>query len=88
MNQVDADRIVLVGGAGDGQFGADPIGRGDQDRILETRRLEIEQAAEAAKRGVRARPSGASGQGFYRLDQCVPGIDVDAGIPVGQSVIR
>ena len=38
------------------ELGADAVGGGDQDRILEARRLQVEEAAETADPGVRARP--------------------------------
>ncbi len=38
----------------DFDFGADAVGRGDQDRVGEARGLEVEQAAEAADLGIGA----------------------------------
>jgi hypothetical protein len=43
---------------GDFELGADPIGRGDEDRIPEPSRLEVEQRAEPAEAGVGSRPCG------------------------------
>ena len=47
-------RVVQAGLDRDLELGADAVGGGDQDRILEARRLEVEQAAEAADLGVGA----------------------------------
>ena len=47
-DEVDADRPVAAGLDGDAQFGADAVGRGDQDRIAVAGFGEVEQAAEAA----------------------------------------
>ena len=40
---------------GELELGADAVIGGDQQRIAIARRLEVEEAAEAAQRGVRAR---------------------------------
>ena len=47
--------------------------------------LEVEQRAEAAEVGVGARPPRRPGQRLDGLDQGVAGIDVDAGIAVGDG---
>ena len=52
---------------------------------LEAGRLEVEQRAEAAEVGVRARPPRRRGQRLDGLHQRVAGIDVDAGIAVGDG---
>ena len=66
------------------ELGADAVGAGDQDRILEARR-EVEQAAEAAERREHARSVGAARERLDALDQRVAGVDVDAGFLVGQG---
>src|SRR6185437_2828046 len=81
-DQVDADRVVPAGVLRDLELGADAVGRRDQDRIGETRRLEIEQCAEAAKARRRPGASGGAGQWLDRLDQGVAGVDVDTRRPV------
>ena len=48
-HQVDADRVMDAGLNGDLQLGADAIGAGDQHRIDEPRRLQVEQRAKAAQ---------------------------------------
>ena len=59
-NEVDADRVVLVGVDGDLQLGADAVIGGNEDRIGETGRLQVEQAAEAADLAVGARDAASS----------------------------
>ena len=58
-DEVDADGGVPAGVDGDLELGADAVGGGDQDRVLEARGLEVEQRAEAAELGVGARPAGS-----------------------------
>ena len=82
-HQVDPDRIQDAGIDGELELGADAVGGGDQHRVLEPRRLEVEQRAEAAELGVRAAPPRRPCHGRDQVDQGVPGIDVDAGIGVG-----
>ena len=81
-DEVDADRVVPAGGLRDLELGADAVGGRDQDRIGETRRLEVEQRAEAAEARRRAGAGGGAGQRLDRLDQGIAGIDVDARRPV------
>ena len=54
-DEIDADRIVTRRFDRDFDLGADAVGRSDQDCIGEAGSLEIEQAAEAADLGIRAR---------------------------------
>ena len=61
-------------------LGADAVGGGDQDRILEAGALEVEQSAEAADLGVRARPRRGPHQRLDQLHHAVAGVDIDAGI--------
>ncbi len=56
-DEVDADGVVTAGFDGDLDLGADAVIGGDQHRVLEAQRLEVEQPAEAADFGVR--PQGA-----------------------------
>ena len=85
-DEVDADRVVLVGIDGDLQLGADAVIGGNQHRIGEARSLQIEEAAETADFAVSA---GAAGRAHRRLDlfdQQVAGIDIDARVAIGQTV--
>ena len=61
-DEVDADRRVDAGVDGDLELGADAVIGGDQHRIDETGRLEVEQAAKAADFGIGARRAGSSGR--------------------------
>ena len=67
-------------------LGADAVGRRHQNRVLETRRLEVEQAAESADFGVRARPGGGADHRLDEVDQAVARIDIDARIRVSEPV--
>ena len=87
-DEVDADRVEDAGVDGDLELGADAVGGGDQDRVAEARRLQVEQAAEAADLGVGAGPAGRAHQRLDRLDQRVAGVDIDAGIGVGDGPER
>jgi len=78
---------VAAGGDGDLQLGADTVVGGDQQRITESGRLEVEEAAEAAEAGIRPAAGGRAGQRLDGLDQGVSGIDVDSRVLVGQRVV-
>ena len=52
-------RAVLPGVDGDLELGADAVVGGDQDRVAEAGRLEVEQPAEAAELGIGAGPRGS-----------------------------
>ena len=82
-HEVDADRIVQAGLGGDLDLGANAIVRGDQDGIGKSRRFQIEEPAEAAKCGCRARPGARLGERLYSLHKRVAGIDVDARLRIG-----
>jgi len=70
----------------DAQLGADAVGGREQDRIPEPRRLGIEDGTEAADGGCRAAAGRRTREGFDGLDERIAGIDVDAGIAVGEPV--
>ena len=84
-DEVDADGVVPAGLDGDLELGADAVVGGDQDRVVEARPLQVEQRAEAAEIGVGARPARRLGQRLDGLDQGVAGIDIDAGVAVGDG---
>ncbi len=86
-HQVDADAGMQPGLDSDLDLGADAIGGGHQDRILEARRLEVEQAAEAADLSIGAGARGGAHHRLDHVDQAVAGIDVDPGIGVGEPVL-
>ena len=85
-HEVDADAVMQAGLDRDLDLGADAIGGGDQNRVLEARGLQVEQAAEAADLGIGARARGGADHRLDEVDQPVAGIDVDAGICVSQPV--
>ena len=66
-------------------LGADAVGGGDQHRVLEARALEVEQAAEAADLGIGARPRGRAHQRLDQLHHAVAGVDIDAGLRIGEA---
>jgi hypothetical protein len=61
-------------------LGADAIGGGDQDRVGEAGRLEVEQRAETAEIDLGAGAGGGLGLRLDRFDQRGAGIDVNARI--------
>ena len=83
-DEIDADGVVPAGLDRDLDLGADAVGAGDQQRVAEARAFEVEQPAEAADLGIRARPGGCAHQRLDQLDHAVAGIDIDAGL--GRSV--
>ncbi len=83
--QVNADAVMLLVIDSQFQLGADAVGRRDQDRIAEARRLEVEQAAEAAQAAHDAFAVGGFGHRLDGLDQRVARVDIDACVPVGAS---
>jgi len=83
-DKVDADGIVDAGGQRDLQFRADPVGRGDHQRVAVTGGGRIEESAEPAQRGIGAGPHGAAGQRLDGLDQFLARVDVDTGGAVVQ----
>ena len=84
-DEIDADRVVASGLDGELDLGADAVGGGDQHRVGEAGALEVEQPAEAADLGVGAGPRGRAHQRLDQLDHAVAGIDVDAGVRVGEA---
>ena len=80
-DEVDADRVVPAGVDGDLELGADAVGGGDQDRVLEAgARL---RSNSPPKPPISASAPGRRGRPHQRLDQvdhAVAGVDVDAGL--------
>ena len=67
-------------------LGADAVGGGDQDRVLEARGLEVEQPAKTADFGVGTGPRGGADHRLDEIDQTIAGIDIDARIRVSEPV--
>ena len=77
-DQVDADRVVAAGGAGHHQLGAHPVGRGHQDRLRGSGRVERELPPNPPMPGTMAAQA---------LDGGVAGRDVHAGAGVGGAAL-
>jgi hypothetical protein len=77
---------VAAGGDRHLQLGADPVGGGDQERIAEAGRLEVEKPAESAQRGLGAGPGRGLGERLDGLDQGVARVDVDPGVLVADAI--
>ncbi len=86
-DEIDADAVMAAGIDGELQLGADAVIGRDQQRIGKARRLQIEEAAEAAERRVRPRPRRRLGERSDRPDQRVAGGDVDACFGVGVALV-
>ena len=86
-DQIDADAAVASAVDGDLELGAHAIIGGDQDRVLETARFEVEQAAEAAQIGLRTRPPRRFDQRLDGLYQRVARVDIHSGIAVGNGAV-
>ena len=84
-DEVDADRGVPAGIGRDLRLGADAVRRRHQDRVLETGTAEVEGAAKAADFGIGAGAGGGAYQRFDELDHAVAGVDIDAGLRVGET---
>ena len=85
-HQIDADAAMQAGLDRDLELGADAVGGGDQNRILEARRLEVEQPAETADLGVGAGAGGGAHHRLDQIDQTIAGVDIDARIRVSEPV--
>ena len=85
-DEVDADGADRAGVDGEAELGADAVGGGDEDRVGEARRLEVEERAEAAEARHDAWPRRCRRRRLDALDQGVAGVDVDARPRVGQPV--
>ncbi len=83
-HEVDPDRVVDPALDGDLHLGADAVVGGDQDRIDEARRLEVEQAAESAELRIRPRPAGRARERLDPVHQPGAGVDIDPGVGVGE----
>ena len=68
------------------ELGADAVGGGHQHRVLEARRLEVEQAAETADFGIGAGARGGADHRLDEVDQSIAGVDIDARIRVSKAV--
>jgi len=85
-HQIDPDRFVSAGCEGEHQLGADTIRTRNKHRVLEPRRLQVEQPAETAQRAIGARTARRGRQRLDRVNQRVAFVDVDASVAIGQGV--
>ena len=69
---------------GDLDLGAHAIIGGDQDRVGETGRLQIEQTAKAADFGVGAGAARGAHQWLDAVDHLVACVDIDASLSIGE----
>jgi len=68
------------------ELGADAVGCGDQNGVLESRRAGVEKPTESTQSCIRARARRRGGQRLDQVDEAVAGIDVDPRVAVGQAV--
>ncbi|MDT4847652.1 hypothetical protein FQZ97_817170 [compost metagenome] len=66
------------------ELGAHAVGARDQHGLLEFLR-QLEQRTEPADAGHHAFAHGALGKRLDAVDQCVAGIDINAGVAVGKA---
>ncbi len=85
-DQVDADRVVAAGLDRQPELGADAVGAGDQHRLAVAPHRNLEQRAEAAEAAEHFGAQRALDGGLDAFDQLVAGLDIDAGIFVGNRV--
>ncbi len=85
-DQVDADGRVPAGVDGQAQFGADPIGARHQHRSP-VARGNLHQGPKSADSGEYFRALAAPDDRLDALDQCVPDVNVDAGVAVGVAAL-
>ena len=71
---------MASGRVGNPNLGADAVGGRNQDRVVQARRFEVEQATESAQFRGDARSVGGLGQGPNGFDKGVADIDIDTGI--------
>ncbi len=85
-DQIDADRVVDAALDRDLHLGADAVVGGDENRVDESGRFQIEKAAKSAQFRVGAGPARRARHGFDPVDEAIADIDVDAGVGVGQRL--
>ncbi len=67
----------------DFQLGADPIGRGDDQRIIITGGAQVEQGAKTTEGGLCARTAGRFSQRLDGIHQSFACVDIDSGRRIG-----
>ena len=85
-HQVPADGVVDLQGLGDCDLGAHPVGGGRQVGLaVAAQRGEVVQPGEAADAADHPGPVRGLHGLFHEVDGAVPGLDVHAGLGVGQA---
>ena len=64
------------------QLGADAVVGGDEQRVVEPGRLQVEEAAESAEVGVGAGATRRTGERSNGTDQRIAGVDRDTGLRI------
>ncbi len=85
-DEVEADGVVLVHGLGDGQLGADAVGRGGQQRLA-VAAAQGEQPGEPAEAAAHLGSGRLAGQRFEQFDGAVTCFDVHPGRCIGDAVL-
>ena len=84
-DKIDADGVVAVEFDGEFEFGTDAVGGGHQHRFAIAARRNFEHCPEAADAGEYAGTGGGTRQRFDGIHQRVAGVDIHAGIAVGEG---
>src|SRR5262245_17917424 len=79
VDEIDADRIVLVSEKCDLQFGADAIGARDEHWVFVSPGLELKQPTERPDIGQHARGEGRAGKATNAADGFVARVDIYSG---------
>ena len=83
-NEIDTDRIVAIQLPREDEFGADAVRTRHENRFAVAIPRQGEQAAESAKTGHDFGAASSLDQRLDAIDERITGIDIDAGIFVGQ----
>ena len=82
-DEVDADGLVTAGEEGDLELAADPVGGRDEDGLLVAAR-QPDEGGEASDAGEDLGAGGRAREGRDPANCVVAGLDVDAGLAVGE----
>src|SRR2546421_1905004 len=85
VDEIASDRGVNSGGESNLQFRADAVCGSNQHRLVQVWERTIEHAAEAANLGQRACIKCRAREFFNFFSGAVSGVDVDAGVSIGNS---
>lgn len=85
-DEIDTDRVMQAAVDRELDLGADAVIRGNEDRIDEAGRLQIEEAAETADFRIGAWPPRRPHERLDRLDHRIAGINADARLGIGKPL--